>query len=138
MKKTEDEIIRNCFTKYVETALNRARHDYMKKEQKRNAMEIMSEPDMLIAIHQEAGEKEEALLLDIMDNIPWNCDSVGSFLREFVGERMLTTLLCLTNTELLIVFAKVFRQMTFVDIAERLGIHKLSCFLYGPRQQRNH
>lgn len=121
MKKTNEEIIRNCFTKYVETALNRARRDYMKKEQKRNGKEIMSEPDLLFVIQQEAVDKEDALSQDMIDDIPWRPEAVSLFLRESVDERMLVTLSCLTDTELLIVFAKVFRQMTFMEIAELMG-----------------
>lgn len=121
MKQTKEEIIKNCFTKYVETALNRARRDYMKKEQKRNGIEIMSEPDLLFVIQQGAEEKDELLSLDRVEKIPWKPEVISSFLREIVDERMLITLSCLTDTELLIVFAKVFRQMTFIDIAELMG-----------------
>lgn len=122
MEKAKDEIIRNCFTKYIETALNRARRDYMKNEQKRNNREVVSELELQFLMKQADEYQDSVLLSDVVCNIPWNPEAVSSYLNESVGEKMVITLSCLTSTELLIVFAKVFRQMTFIDIAERLGL----------------
>lgn len=122
MEKAKDEIIKNYFTKYVETALNRARRDYMKSERKRNGIEIVSEPNLLPFIQQRAEEQEGVLSPDMIYDVPWDSETVRLFLKESVDERMVIALSCLTDTELLIVFAKVFRQMTFMEIAEQMGL----------------
>ena len=121
MEKTKEEIIKYCFTKYIETALDRARRDYMKKDQRRNVLEVSSEPEVLFSIQQESGNKEGFLSQDMISAVPWRAEAIKSFLKELVDERMLAVLLNLTDTELLIVYAKVFRQMTFRNIAEVMG-----------------
>ena len=122
MEKAKDEIIRNYFTKYVETALNRARCDYIKKGKKRSDMEVISEPDLLFLIQLDGRDKEGALSLEMADEISWKPEAVKLYLKESVDDRMLIALSCLTDTELLIVFAKVFRQMTFMDIGDTMGL----------------
>lgn len=121
MERTKEEIIRYCFTKYVETALDRARRDYMKKDQRRNGMEVSSETELLLSIQQEGEDKEGFLSQDMISAIPWEPETIKAYLKELVDERMLAALSYLTDTELLIVFAKVFRQMTFRNIAEVMG-----------------
>lgn len=122
MRETKEEIIRFCFTKYVETALNRAKRDYMKKEKKRSGMEVISDLELLFLMQQKDGEREDTLSLDMVADIPWKPEAVRSFFVKSVDDRMLTVLSCLTDIELLIVFAKVFRQMKFIDIAEIMGL----------------
>ena len=121
MEKTKEGIIRYCFTKYVETALDRARRDYMKKDQRRNGMEVSAESELLFSIQQEDKDKEGFLSQEMISAVPWRAEAIKSFLKELVDERMLAALSYLTDTELLIVFAKVFRQMAFRNIAEVMG-----------------
>lgn len=139
MEKTKDEIIRNCFTKYVETALNRTRRDYIKGERKKNCMEVELESNLWSFMQQKEEEQEGVLSSDMIHEVPWNPEVVRLFLQESVDERMVLTLSCLTDTELLIVFAKVFRQMTFVEIAEHMGWESkkiTSCYSYARKKMK--
>lgn len=121
MEKAKDEIIRNYFTKYVETALDRTRRDYIKRKQKLDGMEIVSEPEHLFSMQPGETDQEGMATPDMIHGIHWEPEAVRLYLEEMVDNRMMAALSCLTDTELLIVFAKVFRQMTFKEIADMMG-----------------
>ena len=139
MEKAKDEIIRNHFTKYMETALDRARRDYIKRKQKLDGMEIVSEPEQLLSMQQGETDQEGMAAPDMIHGIPWEPGAVRLFLEEMVDDRMMAALSCLTDMELLVVFAKVFRQMTFKDIAGVMGwdpIKVASSYSYARKKMK--
>lgn len=122
MKGTKDENIKGRFTKYVETAIKRARRDYIKEVQKRNSLEELTEPELLILQHANNVEEPDACIMEQIENIPWEPEAIEMFLKEKTDIAMQKALYELTDRELLIVFAKVFRQMTFTEIGSVMGL----------------
>lgn len=115
MRGTKDEPEKGAFTKYVEMALMRTRKGYINREQKRQMKEGITDPEQLcLETGEEAGW--DIVQLRLAPNIPWKPECIKSYLKELINERVWASLLILTDTELLIVFAKVFRQLTFREI----------------------
>lgn len=113
MEKTKEEE-KYRFTKYIETAFIRTRAEFIKKEQKKNALEeSLDSGDSLEENHKET---EHSDILDAAIALPWNPESILEFLKEHTEEPMEKCLDSLTDQELIIVFAKVFRQMSFKEI----------------------
>lgn len=118
MKGTYDEIIRNIFTKYAEIALVRARRNYLEQE---NRIIQQEERIELEAVYDEYRE-ENYRFLEAAFDIPWEAETIRNCLRQQVSERMEAAFLGLTDLEVLIVYAKVFRQLTFVEIGKAMEI----------------
>lgn len=120
MEGTKENIIRSRFTGYVLVALKRAKKDYIRRESKIIAHESLSD------------EPRFTPSLDVMDSIPfsWECageipqtpEAVRKYMEKQVGDEGKAALDTLTETEVLVVFMKVFKQMTYVEIGNHLGI----------------
>ena len=120
MKGTKEDIIRNRFTSYVLVALKRAKKDYIRRECEIIAHESLSDEPCLIPT------------LDVMDSMPFLWESVGKipqtpeavkeYMENQVGDEGKAALDTLTETEVLVVFMKVFKQMTYAEIGNHLGI----------------
>lgn len=121
MEETNEDSIRYRFTSYVLVALKRARRDYINREIKISSHEILlgedepcSElsPDCLenLPFWEEAGQ------------IPLTPDAVRQYLESQVVDAGRAALDTLTEREILVVFLKVFKQLTYEEIGSLLGI----------------
>lgn len=115
MERTKEVSIKGCFTKYVETALIRARKDYLKKEQKRQMMEEITEPD-LWNLERSEGFEYDSYYMQSEQYISWEPENIRAYLENQVSDKMRESLSALTDDELVIVFAKVFWNLTFIEI----------------------
>lgn len=115
-----EDIIKGSFTRYVETALKRSKRDYIKKQQKRERMEVPAEMKLLNSI-EETGEELDAALLKAPEEIPWEAGMIKTSMRVCLGEPLWTAFSCLTDFEVLVVFAKVYRRFTFAEIGMVMG-----------------
>ena len=50
MERTKDEEIEYCFTRYLQTAVQRARKDYLNKEMKMSAMEEVGDSGLFMEV----------------------------------------------------------------------------------------
>lgn len=119
-KKTKEENIRYHFTGYVLAALKRARRDYicrkMKIDEHESALEeTLPEPSFDGADNQPFSWEET-------EQIPLTPDAARQYLESQVGESGKAALSSLTDTEILVVFMKVFRQFTYAQIGAYLGM----------------
>lgn len=120
MEDTKD-VIRGRFTRYIETALSRAKRDFLQKKAKIASMEEIMELNWLYLESEKENIKWQTSYMEAALNVLWEPKAVRSFLEEQIEKWMQETLLRLNDEELLIVFAKVFWQLTFAEIADRLG-----------------
>lgn len=120
MKETNDKKIEFRFSKYVNTAIKRARRDYLMKECEREAMEQLSGLEMVLNL--EDSENQEWNQSEEIENMPWNAEAICTYLDEHVSVSLGNALHRLTNVEVVIVFAKVYRQCTFEEIGQVMGM----------------
>lgn len=120
MKRTNDDSVKFCFTKYVKTALMRGRKDYINKMQKIERQEEMMESAL---VYEKTRDSEwHTMNLEEANHIPWSSEEMKEYLSDQVSDQMWKALSVLTEKELLIVYAKVFRQLSFKEIGKKLGI----------------
>lgn len=120
MKGTKEDFVKGRFTKYLETAVDRSRRDYIKKEQMRTLREVPKEMEAF-----EYGPKEPEMepietCLESMEDISWEPDVIRQHMKECLDVRLWKSLAALTDTELQVVYAKVYRQLTFAEIGNIL------------------
>lgn len=120
MKGTKEDLVKGRFTKYLETAVDRSRRDYIKKEQMRTLREVSKEMEAF-----EYGPKEPEMepietCLESMEDISWEPDIIRQHMKECLDVRLWKSLAALTDTELQVVYAKVYRQLTFAEIGNIL------------------
>lgn len=120
MKGTKEDLVKGRFTKYLETAVDRSRRDYIKKEQMRTLREVPQEMEAF-----EYGPKEPEMepietCLESMEDISWEPDVIRQHMKECLDVRLWKSLAALTDTELQVVYAKVYRQLTFAEIGNIL------------------
>lgn len=116
MKGTKEDLVKGRFTKYLETAVDRSRRDYIKKGQMRTLREVPKEMEAF-----EYGPKEPEMepietCLESMEDISWEPDIIRQHMKECLDVRLWKSLAALTDTELQVVYAKVYRQLTFAEI----------------------
>ena len=121
MEETNEDSIRYRFTSYVLVALKRARRDYINREIKVSSHEIPLEEDELCPeLSQDS--LEEPLFWEEAGQIPLTPDAVRQYLESQVGDAGRAALDTLTEREILVVFLKVFRQLTYEEIGRLLGL----------------
>lgn len=120
MEETNEDI-RYRFTSYVSVALKRARRDYINREIKICSHEIPLEEDELCPeLSQDS--LEEPPFWEEAGQIPLTPDAVRQYLESQVGDAGRAALDTLTEREILVVFLKVFKQLTYEEIGGLLGI----------------
>lgn len=119
MKEAKD-IVKGSFTRYVETAIHRARRDYLKKEQKTVFIEETTDPELLYLETGEGAARDMVSMADVI-GVSWEPEAIRTYLNAQSGDRMRKSLYGLTDLEIVIVFAKVFRQLTFKEIGKEMG-----------------
>ena len=116
----EQDKICNMFTKYVCTAIERAKRDYMNKNTRRNIMEYPAEEiqgENNAICNEWAWEQRD---LEAAARLPFEPKSVRSYLKEQVDGEKWKALSDLSDSEILILFAKVFLQLTFMEIGNMM------------------
>lgn len=117
MKGKKDDLVKGRFTRYVETAVKRSRKDYINREQKRKELSADLE------IWEEAGEDQPDIAgynQEGAEKVSWETEEIKGYLRDCLDSGMWNSLSCLTDLELQVVFAKVFRELTFTEIGKIL------------------
>lgn len=121
MKRTKEEVIKLCFSKYVKTAIERSRRDYLKKEYIRQYKETITDPDELQ--YQNGDMKTEIYFFDQLSNeVALNVKVIRKYLSSQISGEMEALLSVLSDLEIVIVYEKVFCQLTFKEIGRRLGL----------------
>lgn len=120
MKGTKEDLVKGRFTKYLETAVDRSRRDYIKKEQTRALREVPKEMEAFEYGHKEPEMKPIENCLESMEDISWEPDLIRRHMKECLGVRLWDCLTVLTDKELQVVYAKVYRQLTFGEIGNIL------------------
>jgi len=109
-----EDVIKGSFTRYVEKALKRSKRDYIKKQQRWERMEVPAEVEPLYS-KEETGEEVETALVKAPEEMPWEAEMIKTSMRVCLGEPLWTAFSCLTDFEVLVVFAKVYRGFTFAE-----------------------
>ncbi len=139
MSNTED-ITRYRFTKYVQTALERKRNAYLQKEYKRNQAEELMAPEDLLNLapllleHEEKNGSQER-----EHQMSWDAKEIRSYLAEQAGRVWEGRLSVLTDRELLILYAKIFRGLDFEEIGAIMGIdgkQAASSYAYARKKMK--
>lgn len=102
--KGEDNIMQNCFTAYLQSAVKRRKITYLKAKEKLQQHEIAS---------------------DLSDELAWDCDDWETKLHySFQVENAALTkaLQRLGERERLILLAVVLEEQDFNDLGKRLGL----------------
>lgn len=120
MKGTKDDLVKGRFTRYLETAVDRSRRDYIKKEQMRALREVPKEMETFEYGPDEPEMEPIENCLESMEEIPWEPDIIRRHMKECLGVRLWNCLTVLTDRELQVVYAKVYRQLTFGEIGNIL------------------
>lgn len=115
MERTNEDIIRYRFTSYLLVALKRTKRDYICRESKIGGHENLSEEQFSVPL--EATENK-SLLWEEVEKISLTPDAVRQYLESQVGDAAKAALDTLTELEILVVFMKVFKQMTYVEIGK--------------------
>ena len=137
MKVKKKDNIRYRFTGYVLAALKRAKRDYICREIKISNHESPLEkllPEPLCDITD-----SKPFLWEETEQIPLIPDEVRQYMESQIGESGETALEALTDMEILVVFMKVFRQLTYQEIGRHLGMDYKkagSDFNYAKKKMR--
>ena len=119
MEHTRDQTVKADFTSYLESAVRRNRRDFENKEKKRQMAEEVMEPEQLnVLTGTETAWEEDPLRTAL--TISWEPEAVRAYLSTQVSEKMRKRLTILTDDESIILFAKVFCQLTFKEIGNIL------------------
>lgn len=119
MEHTRDQAVKASFTSYLESAVRRNRRDFENKEKKRQmAEEVMELEQLNVLTRTETAWEEDPLRT--ARTIPWGAEAIRVYLSTQVSEEMRKNLTVLTDDESIILFAKVFRQLTFKEIGNIL------------------
>ena len=137
MKVKKKDNIRYRFTGYVLAALKRAKRDYICREIKISNHESPLE-NLLSELSCDLTDSKP-FLWEETEQIQLTPDEVRQYLESQIGESGETAIATLTDMEILVVFMKVFRQLTYQEIGWYLGMdHKKagSVFNYAKKKMR--
>lgn len=115
-----EDTIKGSFTRYVETALKRSKRDYIKKQQRRERMEEPVDMEQLRSEDQ-TGEETGIDFLRNPEEMPWEAEIIRRSMRICLEGSLWTMFSCLTDFEVMVVFAKVYRRLTFAEIGMVMG-----------------
>ena len=138
MEYSEEKTIKYQFTKYVQVALERKRKAYLHKEYKRETEELFKE-DQLNSISILMEDSLRLRSLEREYQMPWDAKQIRAYLLEQTGEEWKKCLSVLTDRELLILYAKVFRELNFTEIGSTMGLDKkriAASYAYARKKMR--
>lgn len=118
MEDTNEDIIKYCFTSYVSVALKRAKKDYIRREMAINGYECLSDQLCEPSFDIDDGKP---FLWEEAEEIPQTPKAVREYLESQVDEAGKAALDTLTETEILVVYMKIFKQMTYAEIGAEFG-----------------
>lgn len=122
MDEHKENILEYAFTKYVETSVIRARNHYLKRLFSVLDWECLSENE---AIHEAFSVlKQQEINIDNLQNISWNPDDIRAYLKNILDYKFVRALKKLNDVELQIVYARVYREMSFADMEKILKMDK--------------
>lgn len=120
MEETNEDIIKYRFTSYVLVALKRAKKDYVQREIEISGHESLSdEPCMEPSFDITDGKP---FLWEEAEKIPQTSKAAREYMESQVDEAGKAALDTLTETEVLVVYMKIFRRMTYAEIGNRLDM----------------
>ena len=139
MKGTNEDFVKGRFTKYLEKAVDRARKDYLRKERERIWKEVSMETEI---VEYQLEETEMVCVADWMEaieGVSWEPKVIRQQLKEWLDMRLWKSMAVLTDLELQVVFAKVFRQLTFAEIGDIMGRKPgkiADCYSYARKKMK--
>lgn len=136
-EKTKEDDIRYRFTGYVLAAIKRTRRDYINREMKISGHESPLEELLLEPSFD--GTDGKAFSWEETEQLPMTPKAARQYLENQAGESGKEALDTLTDTEILVVFMKVFRQFTYAQIGRHLGMDWKkagSVFTYARKKMR--
>lgn len=120
MEETNEDIIKYRFTSYILVALQRAKKDYIRREIEINGHESLSAE---LCLEPLVDSSDSSLFLwEEAEYIPLKPKAVREYMDSQVDEAGKAALDTLTETEVLVVYMKIFRQMTYAEIGNRLDM----------------
>jgi len=129
-------ILKYYFTKYVEVAVGRAKKDYLNKQKYHGQWEIPTEPEIL----QEMMCKGDPWIWEAdMAEIPWNAKVIRNYLKDEADDTMRPIFACLSDQEIIVVYAKIFREMSYAEIGaliEVSGEKAASIYAYAKKKMK--
>lgn len=137
MKGTNEDFIKGRFTRYLEKAVDRSRRDYLRKEREKTWREMPTETEILEWRLEESEMVCVEDCLEAMEGVSWEPEVIRQRFKEWLDIRLWKCMTVLTDLELLVVFAKVFRQLTFAEIGEIMGIKSekiADCYSYARKK----
>lgn len=120
MEETNEDSIKYRFTRYVLVALKRAKKDYIQREIQISGHESLSDELYLEPSFDITDGKP--FLWEEAETIPVTSNTVREYMESQVDEAGKAALDMLTATEVLVVYLKIFRQMTYAEIGDRLDM----------------
>ena len=117
----DHESMKGQFIRYLDTALKRARKDYVRKGLRISSYEEPADPEWIGPDGWYDLDEVIRREVDPVGDVPWEAGAVKEYLSEMIDAQMWSVLSELTDKELLIVFAKVFRGLTISEIAQILN-----------------
>lgn len=139
MVHSEGKSIKYQFTKYVQVALERKRKAYLHKEYKRATEELFELEEQLNSIPILMEDSLRLRSLEREYQMPWDAKQIRAYLLEQTGEEWKKCLSVLTDRELLILYAKVFRELNFTEIGSIMGLDKkriAASYAYARKKMR--
>lgn len=139
MVHSEGKSIKYQFTKYVQVALERKRKAYLHKEYKRATEELFELEEQLNSIPILMEDSLRLRSLEREYQMPWDAKQIREYLLEQTGEEWKKYLSVLTDRELLILYAKVFREFNFTEIGSIMGLDKkriAASYTYARKKMR--
>ena len=123
MEETEEmngDIVQNTFTRYVWTALLRGRRDYLRKQYRTESAEYLLGEEWLNT--QMAGQELswDTMSLESLPELTQEPKQIRSWLQDQVGCRLARALKKLSDQEIIVLYAKVYWDMTFREIGQFL------------------
>ena len=117
----DHESMKGCFIRYLDTALKRARRDYIKKEMRLSSHEETADPECLVT--DDWYDLDEAIRRELnpASDVGWDVEAIKAYLSEQIDVQLWSALVDLSDRELLIVFAKVFRGLTLAETSQILN-----------------
>lgn len=139
MKGTNEDFVKGHFTKYLEKAVDRSRRDYLRKERERTRKEVSMETEI---VEYWLDETEMVCVedwLEAIERVSWEPEVIRHRLKEWLDIGLWKRMAVLTDLELQVVFAKVFRQLTFAEIGDIMGqrMEKIAdCYSYARKKMK--
>ena len=113
-----DTRLKNIFIRYLEIAVTRTRKSYIKKM--KSGKEELIAPEILAEVFTDKPSETYELPETLTDS--WDPAKIRIWMKAELEEPLWNAVKGLTDFEIIILYAKVFQQLTFVEISQILEI----------------